>query len=457
MILRAALMGSALAGLTIAPAAAADRLAMPVKAPLQSPAADWTQFYVGGGIGFDAGTGRSDVAPIGGPVLLAFDGLRGADLGLTATAGFDVQVSPMFVLGMFADYDWSRQSTTIAVSAPAALFSLTTPTLDSGWTVGGRAGILVAPDVLLYGLGGLTEMRLNNWSLTVPGFILPEPAQMLHGSTVGGGIEYRLAENLSLRGEYRYVSLGSATTVDPLIGATLTTSASEHVARVMATYRSGRPGTIAPSVPHMPAAPWSGFYGGLGFGADAITPHLNASTAGGINIDTAGLGGADIGGTAIVGYDRQVLPAWVVGAFGLFDLGSNGGTRLAVGAPGLGAFSTDLAAVERSWTAGGRAGYLAAPDTLVYGLAGYTSATFHPISYNLGFAMGTGPAPEFHGATVGGGFEKLFTNNFSARMEYRHTRLDAVSILTAPGFTAVNADATVHTVRLILSYRIPTP
>jgi outer membrane immunogenic protein len=143
--------------------------------------------------------------------------------------------------------------------------------------------------------------------------------------------------------------------------------------------------------------------------------------------------------------------------FGLFDLGSNGATGLTIAAPGFGAISSDVVAVERSWTVGGRAGYLAAPDTLIYGLAGYTGTTFRAISYNLGFATGTGPTPEFRGVTVGGGFEKLFTNNVSARAEYRHTQLDTLSNLTAPGFTSVNADATVHTVRLILSYRVPTP
>ena len=71
-------------------------------------------------------------------------------------------------------------------------------------------------------------------------------------------------------------------------------------------------------------------------------------------------------------------------------------------------------------------------------------------------AMGTGPTPEFHAATVGVGFERLFTSNISTRAEYRYTHLDTLSNLTAPGYASVTAGATVHTVRLMASYRVPT-
>jgi outer membrane immunogenic protein len=261
-----------------------------------------------------------------------------------------------------------------------------------------------------------------------------------------------------LRGEYRYVALGAATTVDPVNGLIWNNDVSEHVARIVATYRLGRPGAGAPvSTPRTPTPTWSGFYAGVGLGGDAITSHVNGGLFGGlVDLDYSGLGGVDAGATAMVGYDRQVFTNWVVGAFALFDLGTNGASRFAI-APGTPiGVSTDLPAIERSWTAGVRAGYLLTPDALAYWLAGYTETSFHPVSYNLGVgvAAGTGTTPVFHGLTLGGGFEKLFAPYLSARAEYRHTQLGTVSNLLAPGFTTLTVDGTVHTVRLVLSYRL---
>ena len=115
----------------------------------------------------------------------------------------------------------------------------------------------------------------------------------------------------------------------------------------------------------------------------------------------------------------------MAGVFGSFDLANNGGAQFAVGVSGIpgAVVSTELASVDKSWTAGGRLGYLVAPDTLVYMLAGYTTTSFNPVSYNI-FSQVTGTAslPDFHGVTVGGGFEKLIFDNFSARAEYRNTQ-----------------------------------
>ena len=450
--LHAAFLAAAMASMS-GPAAAADLLRLPVKAPpATASSADWTQFYAGFGIGFDAETGHSDVTLIGfgsGSV----DGFQGADLGLTATLGFDVQVSRQLVVGGFVDYDWSREKTSFTIAAPGLTETFATPTLHDAWTVGGRAGVLVTPDVLVYGLAGYTAVQLDNWSFTTNfGPILQEPGLRAHGLTLGGGVEYRLADNLSLRGEYRHVSLGSVTNVDP-VGLVWTTSMSEHIARLVAAYRFGVPGIggVATAAP-APARNWTGFYGGIGIGGDAITPHI-ATTTGVTGLGADGLGGANLAGTLMVGYDRQVLPRWVVGAFGLFELGSNGNRKITAGAGG-GTISGDIPAVERSWTVGGRGGYLVAPDTLVYALAGYTGTTFHSVTYNVAVITGTAHSPEFHGATVGAGFEKLFTDNVSARLEYRHTQLDTLPFV-APGFDSASASAGVHAVRLILSYRLP--
>jgi outer membrane immunogenic protein len=439
---------------------AADRPKMLVKAQAQSAPASWTQFYLGGGIGLNAQTGRSLVTA-GGVIGATFsvEGFQGANLGLSATAGFDYQVSPLFVVGGFADYDWSQGDTTLTASTSFGdAGSATALRLDGGWTIGGRAGVLLGPDVLLYGLGGFTQMRVNNWSITSGGFTLQEPSLTLDGHTLGGGIEYRLASNVSLRAEYRHISLARATTVDVANGLVWTTDVSAHVGRLMAAYRFGGPGMPAPTPPPMraPLAAWTGFYGAAGIGIDTISRQLHTEIPGFLTFDATGLGGADVGGTFMAGYDYQFLSTWVAGVFGSFDLGNNGGARAAIDVTGTNV-STDLASIDKSWTAGGRLGYLIAPDTLLYMLGGYTVTSFNPVSYDIDtLVAGTASLPDFHGITVGGGFEKLITGNISARAEYRNTHLETQSGYPAPGLVNTSAQPTINTIRFLLAYRLPT-
>ena len=187
----------------------------------------------------------------------------------------------MVVVGAFADYDWSNTGTTLGISELGGTVTVTGARLDGGWTVGGRAGILVNPNVLVYGLGGFTQMRLQNWSITEVGVgSFQEPSHTVSGYTIGGGVEYRLTNNVSLRGEYRYANLGSATTVDTANSLVSTTKSAVHIARVLAAYRFGAPGMTAPAAPAVMRAPsWTGFYGGLGVGGDAISWHMSTQTA----------------------------------------------------------------------------------------------------------------------------------------------------------------------------------
>ena len=92
-----------------------------------------------------------------------------------------------------------------------------------------RAGYLASPHMLLYVTGGLAlgETRL---SLNVRDEGLTKrpcgPATLICsrgtssglsvGYAIGGGLEYKLSEGVSLKGEYLYVDLGSrsVTTVD---------------------------------------------------------------------------------------------------------------------------------------------------------------------------------------------------------------------------------------------------
>jgi outer membrane immunogenic protein len=120
----------------------------------------------------------------------------------TATIGYDYQIDQLFVVGIFASYDWQKKK--------GDIFKVDYPQYDKGdvWlgniaTVAGRAGILVQPDLLVYALVG--------WSWSNGGFELygKELSGNLNGPTIGAGIEKLFHTNWSARLEYRLTDFGS--------------------------------------------------------------------------------------------------------------------------------------------------------------------------------------------------------------------------------------------------------
>lgn len=87
--------------------------------------------------------------------------------------------------------------------------------LDNVWSVGGKLGFLATPRLLLYGVGGYTEARLDGsatatfaWGDAYKTVKLDMPDE-LKGWFVGGGAEMKLHKNVSLKLEYRYARYGS--------------------------------------------------------------------------------------------------------------------------------------------------------------------------------------------------------------------------------------------------------
>src|SRR5207253_5330934 len=81
--------------------------------------------------------------------------------GVTAggQVGFNYQVSPLWLLGVEADINYTDLSKgrTVFVPPPGTPGTFVTSAFESKWlaTVRGRAGILAAPGLLLYGTGGV--------------------------------------------------------------------------------------------------------------------------------------------------------------------------------------------------------------------------------------------------------------------------------------------------------------
>src|SRR5262245_52256327 len=74
-----------------------------------------------------------------------------------------------------------------------------------------RAGWLVDPRTLLYGLAGWTGAQFDYQNLTDNLFYQPGERFWANGVTVGVGAEKRLDASWALRGEYRYTHFAEAT------------------------------------------------------------------------------------------------------------------------------------------------------------------------------------------------------------------------------------------------------
>jgi len=188
---------ASVAALTLAalvgPATAADlqrRYGPATKAPIYGPGYNWTGFYLG--IAGGGGWGRSDWTSTG-----AFD-LSGGIIG--GTAGYNWQMSS-FVFGLEGDVSWSNiKGNTFATCAAGC-------ETRNSWlsTVRGRVGYAF-DRFLPYVTGGVA---FGDIKATRPAFV--GRSETNAGWTLGAGLEFAVAGNWTVKGEYLYVDLGDFT------------------------------------------------------------------------------------------------------------------------------------------------------------------------------------------------------------------------------------------------------
>lgn len=161
--------------------------------------AGWTGCYIGAHGGMVASNLNTDLTATGFGSIINIDGLSASGSMYGVHAGCDYQMGK-FVLGVFGDYDWYNAD--FNVSSPLGGFNLATTGLDKSWSLGGRAGMLVTPGTLVYGLVAWSQLDMN------PIVVLGGAASLALGSTdgvsLGGGIETVLMPNVRLKLEYRY-------------------------------------------------------------------------------------------------------------------------------------------------------------------------------------------------------------------------------------------------------------
>ncbi len=245
----AALTGSAFAA-DMAPRAYTKAAPMAVAGP------SWTGCYVGAGGGGayvknnhnDFVTGTNIAA---GPNISAgADGWFG-----TVQVGCDYQFAGNWVAGVFGDYDFMDVRGDTSIGGTFGPSQVGSQKLDSQWSIGGRVGYLVLPQLLTYVSGGYTQGHWKSTNLTAFGALAPTTT--LPGSTKGGwfigtGDEYALSflPGLFWKTEYRYAEFDRSNVdvvtfpAGALTGTSSTQKFSEHSVRSELVYRFNWGGSV---------------------------------------------------------------------------------------------------------------------------------------------------------------------------------------------------------------------
>jgi len=215
------LAGAALAVLMAAPAMAAD---LPVEVPayVERPPAiglwNWTGFYIGGNAGYVRSSGSVDISAFsvpntgGAPLLSLSETMGGLAGGVQAGANWQTGNA---VFGIEADFQGTSQSvsdsmTVVDVSGainpnmPGALITASnTDRITSFGTVRGRLGV-ASGRWLFYATGGWAYWTWSS-TLTVSGLGTASFSNFQGGSTLGGGVEFALADAWTVKVEYLFL------------------------------------------------------------------------------------------------------------------------------------------------------------------------------------------------------------------------------------------------------------
>jgi outer membrane immunogenic protein len=225
----------------------------------------WTGFYVGINGGFAWGNSSVAFAANDAAALAGTCGGGGAPKGQCITSvdfrrdgpvaggqfGFNWQVNSHWLVGAEADYQWSNLdgsvNSSFRLGNVGATNMVANQTVESFGTVRARAGVLLAPPLLLYGTGGFAYGQVHenlHVPAVAPGGLSPpggfsyvctigtacfagSATQTLLGWSAGAGAEYAITTNLIFRTELLYVHLSAPTaTVTATAAAAGTTPAS---------------------------------------------------------------------------------------------------------------------------------------------------------------------------------------------------------------------------------------
>jgi outer membrane immunogenic protein len=221
------------------PALAADLPPVPplYKAPpMVTAPMSWTGFYIGGDIG--GAWSHADASWFALPTSAALgvnstsSDINDSNLLAGVHLGYNYQFSPAWVAGLEGDWSWTHDRgsdteplTVFGTAVPVGGGAVTTMNSTVDWlaSIRGRLGYLVTPNLLAYGTGGAAWGRVHDSATASDpgiGYLTSTSfGTTADGWVAGGGLEWALTRNWSVRGEYLYYHLYSgASAPAPAVG-----------------------------------------------------------------------------------------------------------------------------------------------------------------------------------------------------------------------------------------------
>jgi outer membrane immunogenic protein len=198
--------------LVLAGAANAADLSRPApyyKAPAPvEPIFSWTGFYIGAHVGY--GWASKDWDQTFSSFGLALDHSTAATKPQSflggGQIGFNWQ-SGQFVFGLEADGSWTDASD---CGSPHLVFTSYNGCNQINWYATGTARVGYAVDRALFYVKGGVAFVDEEQNITFRNVVTTDtPSEVRVGWTVGAGIEYALAPNWSIKGEYNFMDFGT--------------------------------------------------------------------------------------------------------------------------------------------------------------------------------------------------------------------------------------------------------
>jgi outer membrane immunogenic protein len=175
-------------------------------APLAAPQANWNGLYIGAAVGYGIATTEVEAGEYEGFPVVNLDGLSSEGLQGTITVGYDRQIHPNWVLGIFADYSLGELETDISVPI---FVSAVEATIKDSWAIGARVGYINSCCTMWYVTAGYAHADVD-----LKGFFTIYPISLsenMDGWFIGGGVEHQLSNNLFLKLDYRYTDYDKVT------------------------------------------------------------------------------------------------------------------------------------------------------------------------------------------------------------------------------------------------------
>jgi outer membrane immunogenic protein len=224
-------MVAAAAAFTTGSAVAADLPARTYSKapPVVAPVATWTGFWLSGGFGYGMAQYQHSENDIAAPFTLQSTGQDASGKGWLGKIGlgYDYQFMGNFVIGAFADADWSNIGGQYSINTggvSGALIGASNLTgqfkNDYSWAVGGRVGYVALPGLLTYFNAGYTQAHFKGTNFidtTVPaaplGTGISLGGQTRSGYFIGGGTEYAVSQipGLFWKNEVRFSEFDNKT------------------------------------------------------------------------------------------------------------------------------------------------------------------------------------------------------------------------------------------------------